>query len=460
MSDEAPTFRNGLLSIYQSAVDDYARTAQQAATPFARSAPTARPGMEHDFVRAGVATALTRMESKTAAVRARMHPQPLSDPRRDCAELGLQYLEAAARGDRDKAAAIKQNLEFSQCDAMWIQTLDRYLKYFGPGGGLRTIPYVRAATVGSRVIDIKPGARVAVIGDWGTGTDGAVALLKDVAARNPDIVIHLGDIYYSGTATECGSYFQQILNTVLDRARTKIPIYTLSGNHDMYSGGGGYYGLLEQLNDPPQRQPASFFCLRATDQNWQFLAMDTGLHDHDPFDVTGALTYLEPDEEDWHAARIGEFPGRTILLSHHQLFSAFAQIGPPGVNGQLNSCNPLLLKSLQRFQAAAPGRVPAWLWGHEHNLCIYKTYAGLACGRCIGHGAIPVFDSETPYAVPANLADPPQLVADTQLPSDNSLFAHGYAMVTLSGATARIDYFQDTNFAQPSYGETLPLPAG
>jgi len=270
-------------------------------------------------------------------------------------------------------------------------------------------------------------------------------------------VIHLGDIYYSGTATECSTYFQRIVDMVLDRARTKIPIYTLSGNHDMYSGGAGYYDLLAALNDPPQRQPASFFCLRATDQSWQFIAMDTGLHDHNPFDVSGALTYLEPDEEDWHAARIGEFPGRTILLSHHQLFSAFSRIGPAGPDGRGNPCNPPLLKSLQRFQAAAPGRVAAWLWGHEHNLCIYQPYAGLDCGRCIGHGAVPVFDSEAPYAPLPDLPDPPQLVAETQLPSKNDLYAHGYAMVTLGGATARIDYFEDTDFAAPTYSETLPL---
>src|SRR5215813_6913862 len=157
MSDEAPTFRNGLLSIYQSAVDDFARATRPPAAPTATASPLKRPGMEHDFVRAAVATALTRMDDKAATVRVRMQAQSLQDPRRDCAELGLQYLEAAAMGDQAKAATMRQKLNFSQCDPMWVQTLDKYLKYFGPGGGLRTIPYVRAATVGNRVIDMKPG---------------------------------------------------------------------------------------------------------------------------------------------------------------------------------------------------------------------------------------------------------------------------------------------------------------
>src|SRR5215470_5913622 len=120
--DEAPTFRNGLLSIYQSAVDDFARATAPPATLAGSAGQPARPGLEHDFVRAGVATALTRMDDKAAVVSARMRMQPPQDKRRDCAELGLRYLEAAAQGDQAGAAALKDNLRFSQCDAMWIET--------------------------------------------------------------------------------------------------------------------------------------------------------------------------------------------------------------------------------------------------------------------------------------------------------------------------------------------------
>jgi hypothetical protein len=221
------------------------------------------------------------------------------------------------------------------------------------------------------------------------------------------------------------------------------------------SAGTGFYSLIAKLNNGAQRQPASFVCLRATDSNWQFLAMDTGLHDHDPFHVRDVLTYLETDEEDWHVNRITEFPGRTILLSHHQLFSAFSQIGQPDKDGKLHPCNPNLLASYARFEKAAPSRIAAWFWGHEHNLCIYQPYAGLQCGRCIGHAAIPVFAGDRPYQVPDNLLDPPQLVDGTKLAVSNNVYEHGYVIIELNNAAAKVSYFQG-NDNKPFYVETLP----
>jgi len=69
------------------------------------------------------------------------------------------------------------------------------------------------------------------------------------------------------------NYFYNIWKESLDL--TKVPTFTLAGNHDMFCGGAPYYKLIDQLG-----QPASYFCLR--NDNWQFLAMDTGLHDNNP----------------------------------------------------------------------------------------------------------------------------------------------------------------------------------
>ena len=58
--------------------------------------------------------------------------------------------------------------------------------------------------------------------------------------------------------------------------------------------------------------------------------MDTGLHDHDVFTVGTDVTWLDPEEETWHLDKIRRFSdsgGRTVLLSHHQLFTAFDPIG-------------------------------------------------------------------------------------------------------------------------------------
>jgi hypothetical protein len=442
-ADHLTTFRNGVLSIYQSAVEDLAH--QEAGK---RLTAGDRPGLDNHIIAAGAVAAATRMPEATGEA-----PAAAAGVFQTCAQLGLQYLEARARGDQEAIKRLKNETEFSQCDAKWLSTLEEYAKYFGPGGGLQPIPYIRAGTVGEKVLDMKPNARVALIGDWGTGTDVAVDLLKSVKKQNPDVVIHLGDVYYSGTEPECDAFFLKIVNDVLDRANTGIPVYTIPGNHDMYAAGSGFYRLIKKLNGGAQQQPASFFCLRSTDGSWQFEGLDTGLHDHDPFHVKDVLTYLETDEEDWHVERIKEFAGQTILLSHHQLFSAFSQIGQPDKDGKLNPCNPHLLASYGRFQSA--GRIASWFWGHEHNLCIYKPYAGLQFGRCIGHGAIPVFDSDTPYDALNGLVDPPQLINDTKLLVDGDVYAHGYVMINFNGPVATVDYFQGTD-DRPSFTEKIP----
>jgi hypothetical protein len=431
------TFRNGVLSIYQSAVEDFARRTTGGGD---------RLGLDHHAVAAGAAAAASRMPETTGVA------PTATSAFRTCAELGLQYLEARARGDQVAIKSLRNEINFSKCDAKWLGTLEEYAKFFGPGGGLQPIPYVRAGTIGNKVLDMKPNARVALIADWGTGTDVAVDLLRSVKKREPDIVVHLGDIYYSGTEAECDAFFLEIMDDVLDRANTGIPVYTIPGNHDMYAAGSGFYRLIKKLNGGAQQQPASFFCLRSTDGSWQFEGLDTGLHDHDPFHVKDVLTYLETDEEDWHVERIKEFAGQTILLSHHQLFSAFSQIGQPDKDGRLSPCNPHLLSSHARFRTA--GRVAAWFWGHEHNLCVYETYAGVL-GRCIGHGAIPVFGNDNPYEPLEKLDDPPRLVKGTELRMEGDVYAHGYAVVSLDGGTATVDYFQGTD-DKPSFTERIP----
>jgi hypothetical protein len=170
--------------------------------------------------------------------------------------------------------------------------------------------------------------------------------------------------------------------------------------------------------------------------------MDTGLHDYSPLSVGDALTFVEEEEQAWLEQRIREFGGDTILLSHHQLFSAFSQIGKPSPEGALTTYNPNLLRLFKRLKAAG-GRIPAWFWGHEHNLCVYQSHLELERGRCLGHGAIPIFEQEMPYKPLVDAIDPPKLIEKTELLVDAGIYEHGYAMLTLgdgAGATMA-EYF-------------------
>jgi hypothetical protein len=336
------------------------------------------------------------------------------------------------------------------------------LKYFGPNGNARPIPYVRPADVGNYTIPIKAGGKIALIGDWGTGGEPARRILKQVRQQQPDVVVHLGDIYYSGTDAECRSNFETMVNEVLDPPHTSVKVYTLAGNHDMYSGGEGYYALLQRLNNTPHRQRASFFCLRSADGLWQLLAMDTGLHDYNPLSVTDVVTFVNAAEEAWHRDRLKEFNGASILLSHHQLFSPFSQIGKPAVSGKLLPYNPRLRDTFHRLRDESKPIV-AWFWGHEHNLCIYQPYSDFPPGRCLGHGAIPVFTKDEPYTTLEAIDNPPRIEPGTKLDVAGDVMAHGFAIITLGTEATRthVEYFQDLgSVAKRLYAETLEWANG
>jgi Calcineurin-like phosphoesterase len=446
MQNAPQTFRDHLLSIYQSAAERHAReTTQPAATA---------PGLENPLISA--VARISALRAQGAAAIPEIAPLGMSGQAWTCARLGLALLEASATGDQAAVAHIQDELKDSPCDPGWAATLIEYGKYFGADGTRRSIPYITPDKAGEWVVEIPNNARIALIGDWGTGTQDAIALLRQVKQQNPDILVHLGDIYYSGTADECDQHFRQIVDEVFDRSNTHLPVFTMAGNHDMYSGGDGYYALIGALNQPPRQQKSSFFCLRSENKAWQLLAMDTGLHDYDPLTVTDALTFVDAAEEAWHIRRIKELgTGQTILLSHHQLYSAFSQIGPERPDGSFNACNPSLLTSLEKFSAA--GKIAAWFWGHEHMLNIYQPYAGLNKGRCVGHGAIPVLTSTDPYTALAKITNPPALLKATQLSVDDAIYTHGFAMISLDpdGGPASAEYHQSSAAGTPMYTETL-----
>lgn len=482
MQGEPQTFRNHMLSIFQSSVETVAQglieksaapgqaaalaltaASAKAAAPVkavpAAGAPGSRPGMENPIVRAAAQICALRDQGVTEIPLAA--PASIGDQAWTCARLGFSLLEARVRGDAATVAQLQSDLTGSSCDPAWASTLVEYAAYFGPDGARRPINYITPDKAGEGIVTIPDNARIAMIADWGTGTPAAAALLREIKKKNPDILIHLGDIYYSGTKEECRRHFRDIIDDVFDRPRSPFPVFTMAGNHDMYSGGEGYYDLIKTLNPPASRQNASFFGLRAKNQMWQLLAMDTGLHDYDPLSVAEAVTFVNPAEEAWHIRRLNEMKGlkngQTILLSHHQLFSAFARIGAPSADGSLNPCNPKLLATLAKFRATN-AKIAAWFWGHEHNLCVYQPYAGLEKGRCIGHGAVPVFKNQNPYDVPAKLRNPPQLVKATVLGFEDALvYAHGFTMVSLDprGGRATVEYFQTSNPAEAMYTEKL-----
>lgn len=262
-------------------------------------------------------------------------------------------------------------------------------------------------------------AKVGIIGDWATGLNDTKELLKGMLRKNLDAVIHLGDIYYAGTPDivhdgrsypgECTVNFKNIFKKAyqeigmefqtLGQVFNPPPVFNLAGNHDYYCMGKGFFELLpvmpETLRyDPAYLQQASYFQLMLEGDEWQFLAMDTGRNDYSVVnvvnpDVTGPK--LEASEVLWHQDKMERFPGKTILLSHHQLFSANTTI-----NGSTSEAQTYFVNShlYSYFSPYFQDKIHAWFWGHEHNLVGFQNgQFGLSRGRLVGNGGYQSNDS-------------------------------------------------------------------
>jgi hypothetical protein len=348
----------------------------------------------------------------------------------DCAKAAAQFLWAEITGNKQKSDLYAGELKDSVCDVGWSECLVTYLAY---KASLGSLPY-RANE--NPVFDLGQRTKLAIIGDCGTGDGVAINLLQQVAKFSPDVLIHLGDVYYAGIHNEEQVNFLDICRKILGG---NVLIFSLCGNHDMYSGGQGYYWLVDQIG-----QQASYFCLQ--NPNWLFLAMDTGHNDNNPITVTTNMTKLVTfgtwAEENWLLDKINLAGNRkTVLLSHHQLFSPFGSVGT--VNGESYAYNPNLRSTSQ----AVMSKIALWFWGHEHTLAVFDPYMGLERGRCVGASAVPVFTDQQSYSQATGLqtygsADLPTWKTNCQLGNDGGAYNNCFAIMTLNGTSATVDYYQ------------------
>ena len=288
--------------------------------------------------------------------------------------------------------------------------------------------------------DANGAVHIGIAGDWGTGTDVAQQVADSMVSTNPELTIHLGDVYYVGTESEVQENCLGVSGNyqgVTWRQGSKGS-FALNGNHEMYSGGTAYFDdFLPTLGIPSsqdQKQLRSYFCLEAA--QWRIIAIDTGYNS----DNIGGDCKLEQPLLDWLQNVVDPVNNRkpTVLLSHHQWFSGFGDGDYP--------------KPAQQLASFFQNQQIVWLWGHEHRLAVFYPYQspghGLACyARCIGHGGMPL---EPPSAAYPN-ADDPQRIEYWDNPdvgpgrfhklSDGTLVGtNGYAMMTIQDANLSLEY--------------------
>jgi hypothetical protein len=182
------------------------------------------------------------------------------------------------------------------------------------------------------------------------------------------------------------------------------------------------------------------------------VAVDTGHNDNNPGTVSTNMTSLMSSggwsEAAWALRKVNSAGSRkTVMLSHHQLFSSFGSVGSVGT--QAYAYNPNLYEPFQNVL----GQIEWWFWGHEHTLAIYDPYMGLKRGRCVGASAVPVFIDQQSYEAATNL----QTLKGIGMPTWNAAgilqsreqvpgisteaYDNCFAMMTLNGGSANVDYY-------------------
>ena len=89
--------------------------------------------------------------------------------------------------------------------------------------------------------------RIAVAADWGTGTLEADTVANNMKLCAPHYTLHLGDVYYMGETPEIDENCLGMPTnnyTGVYWPLGSLGSFALMGNHEMYSGGQGYFQTL------------------------------------------------------------------------------------------------------------------------------------------------------------------------------------------------------------------------
>jgi hypothetical protein len=319
-----------------------------------------------------------------------------------------EYLE-------ERAAAGEGGLEmpFDTSDPGWLTVAFEKLKELFRGKH----KFIQHSSLTSFRHDLPSDAVVALFADWGTGEPTAQRVMQQIRAANPTHAIHLGDVYYSGTPKEVRKRFLNVIDE-FGPAPSTCKYLGLNSNHEMYSGGYGYF----DTTLPRLGQESSYFNL--ANENWQLIGIDSGYEDHG----------LKDPQKEWVTAQLRQSGPKSILLSHHQLFSPYESIA----DKRLPMKTTDLLTSIY-----------AWFWGHEHKCIILWDHLGIKA-RCIGHAAVP---DSVPFGDP-QFSDVPILRVDERR-SPDGVNVHGFALLRFSGRRLDVSYIDE--FGSEFFAERLDV---
>lgn len=203
--------------------------------------------------------------------------------------------------------------------------------------------------------------RIAVVGDAGFRGQAQSNVIYDILEthrRTPfDLLIHLGDVYFSGND---GEFMHHFLGPFMKVGPT---VLTLLGNHDLYFGCDGFLSVLDIL----RHQPGRYFCVE--NPHWRIACLDTALPAEHLLRNSGQI---DKGQLAWLDRQLDVADGKkTVLMSHHFTVSGWEKPS----------------QELKQLLASRLKKVFAWYWGHEHSCATYSKKAVGCYGACIGNGA-------------------------------------------------------------------------
>jgi hypothetical protein len=312
---------------------------------------------------------------------------------------------------------------------VWIPTgIEGILEHFKPKARFKV------ATPERSQLKLPDVCKVALLADWGADNDHAKRLGDLAMARGADIVIHLGDIYYSGSKAECEKFIENWPLKDVGGQPTAGKSFALNGNHEMYSLGRYYFStVLDGLG-----QEASYFTL--SNNWWQIHGLDTA---YVPFSISGgaADTTMKP-QWDWLLSSIQANPEKkNVFLSHNQPVSAHL----PEFMAKYN----LEQEYRQLLQLTRGDAIFAWFFGHEHRCTIYDDTKTLFKARLIGNGAIPHHPQEevAPDEDETKTPCTPFIEVNKKALGDGTVAISTFALLSFNGSNCSVEYINEDGSA-------------
>jgi hypothetical protein len=291
----------------------------------------------------------------------------------------LRPVKAASEEEPLVTEVVEDPDQFTHRDPRWLETIAKAVaaRFLRP-------PHDFVEDLPPPQFKLADKARIILVGDWGTGGLAAKEvgkLVREELEGAGDVethLIHLGDVYYMGETEEAKRNLLDLWPIKPAEAR-RWHSWALNGNHDMYSGGYGYFDtILGDDRFAGQRRAdgraQSFF--RLHNAHWQLLGLDSAWDNH-LLRYRGLHGFLKDPQGKWVYDSVKAAGGRrTILLTHHQFLSTHEH--------HLRGDFPAKLR--RTFEA---GGVEAWFWGHEHRCMTFYPRPQVRYAACVGNGAMP-----------------------------------------------------------------------